>query len=437
MSEDYIDRNTPMKAVMAALLLLLFMTGKTAYTQTFVYQFENGFDLVVSESRQSGLTGMTLLIFGGTRYEQDEERGTYRLISDMLRRGTKSRSADQIAREIAQLGGSFKTYVAADYWGIEASVAPKNLADLLDLLQDLLFNPVFSDDELKKATRIAVGTIRSLDDSPLHSMFDFYRSVFYPDFYASPEERIENLEAMSRKNLVYRYEQFFTPGNMVMALTGNLETEEAFWMVSERFGVQPQTGIVLKGQELKQRDESLPPSLEKRGGVTQAGIFVGTRLKDFDRGDGYLMELVNTLLDNSIGGRLFDEIREKEGLVYSITPYHSARVEPYTWFVFATTRRKNRTKVLRKTEEVLNGLLTNPPTEEELMLAKSYLKTKLAMAYSSPINSARYEALRRLRGEEVKSLEERILEIDSVHPHDINQFLTSIVPAQWTKLAVY
>jgi predicted Zn-dependent peptidase len=415
----------------------LFVAGTAAHAQAFVYRFENGFELVISESGESGLVGMNLLVYGGTSYELQDERGTYRLLTDMLQRGTEHRSVARIAGDLALLGDSFRTYTAADYWSIEATVSPENLTALLDLLSDLLFNPLFPEKELTKAVHIAVGTIQSLEDSPLQGMFDFYRSVFYPDFHASPEERIENLESLSRRELVRKYERFFTPGNMVMALTGNLDTEEAFWMVSDRFGSQPQSGTVLRGEVPAQRDEVLPEYLEKRGGLTQAGIFVGTRLEDFDRRDEHLLELVNAVLDNSIGGRLFDDIREKGGLVYSISPYHSIRVKPYTWFVFATTRKQNRTAVLRKTEEVLNGLLTDPPSEEELILAKNYLKTKLAIAYGSPINRARYEAERQLRGEEVRSLEERMAELDGVTLEDLHRFLARRVPERWTKLVVY
>ena len=187
---------------------------------------------------------------------------------------------------------------------------------------------------------------------------------------------------------------------------------------------------------MKQQMNRLPPFKEMYGGITQATIFVGMRLEGFDRCNAVIVDLVNAVLDNSLGGRLYDEVREKQNLVYSISPYYSIRIEPYTWFVLATTRKRNKSRVIRETEMVLQSMKKNPPSDHELRLAKSYLITRLAISYQSPQNRAHYEAERILRGEDILNFEERIDAIESVTREEILRFIDRYFPQTWTTLVV-
>ncbi len=425
-----------MKRTFYILALFLLLTWGMAHPQTSLYRFDNGFTLSISESAESGLAGMSLLIYGGTQFETVQERGTYRLILDTLMRGTQHRTADDISLHISQLGDSVDTYIRGDYWAIEATVASENMHLLLELVHDLIRHPLFLDEELDKSKNIAIQTIRTQEDSPLHVGFDFYRVVFYPDFYASPEERIRNIEKMERNELLILYRTFFTPGNMVLALSGNLDGEKMVRFVSTTFGSDPQLQTAPKREIRKQQPGRLPGFKEKRGGITQAGIIIGTRLEDFDRRDTVLIEVVNAVLDNSLGGRLYEEVREKSGLVYSISPYFSIRIQPYTWFILATTRKRNYNRVIRETERVLQSLTEEPPSDEELYLAKSYVITRLAILYQSPVKRAHYESERLIRGEQVLSLEERFEAIDGVKREEVLQFINRYIPGAWTTLVV-
>jgi predicted Zn-dependent peptidase len=425
-----------MKRTLYILALFLLLACGAAYPQTSLYRFDNGFTLSISESAESGLAGMSLLIYGGTQLETAQERGTYRILLDTLMRGTRHRTADDISLSISQLGDSVDTYITGDYWAIEATVAPEYMRQLLELVYDLTRHPLFLEEELNKTKSIAIQTIRTREDSPLHVGFDFYRAVFYPDFYASPEKRIRNIEKMERNELQTLYRTFFTPGNMVLALSGNLDGEKMVRLVAGTFGSDPQLQMAPKREVRKQQPDRLPDFKEKRGGVTQAGIIIGTRLEDFDRRDTVLIEVVNAVLDNSLGGRLYEEVREKSGLVYNISPYFSIRIQPYTWFILATTRKRNYNRLIRETERVLQNLTEEPPSDEELYLAKGYVITRLAISYQSPIKRAHYEAERIMRGEQVLSLEERFEAIDGVEREEVLQFINRYIPGTWTTLVV-
>jgi predicted Zn-dependent peptidase len=228
-----------MKRIPCFLSLIMVLTCSAVHAQTSLYHFDNGFSLSTSESNESGLVGMSILVYGGTQFEERGERGTFRLLLDTLQRGTRNRTVDEISFEVSQLGDSFDAYAAADYWAIEATVAPEGVYQLLELVYDLMQHPLFSEEELQKSRNIAVQTIRTMEDAPLHVGFDFFRSVFYPDFYASPEERIRNIKNVRREQLLEIHQRYFTPGNMVMSLSGALDTDEVFRLVSQTFGSVP------------------------------------------------------------------------------------------------------------------------------------------------------------------------------------------------------
>ena len=416
--------------------LLLFFSSAAVYGQTSTHPFKNGFTLSVSESAESGLAGLSLLIYGGTQYENEGQHGTFRLVLDMLMRGTQHRSSDDIGLHISQIGDSIDTYVTADYWAIEATVAPEHMDQLLELVLDLTHHPLFLEDELEKAKNIAIQTIRTQQDSPLHRGIQFYRDVFYPDFYASPDKMIQNLKLVEREDTVRIYDSFFSPGNMVLSVAGNLNRDDVVRMVATHFGTHASTVPARVRLITQQQPQDLPAFEERKGGITQAGIIMGIRLDGFDRRDALHMEVVNALLDNSIGGRLFEEVREKSGLVYSISPYFSVRIQPYTWFILAATRKRNANRVVRVTKRVLQGLSENPPTEEELRLAKNYVATRLASSYQSPLRRAHYEAERLMRGEPVLNLDQRLQAIEDVKLADIMDFIDQYASREWTTLLV-
>ncbi len=424
------------KKILPLIIVLLSLFSTNLFGQTVEHRFDNGILIHLNESTQSSLIGMSVLVSGGTRYEKESERGTFRLITDMLKRGTKTRSKQDIRKAISLLGDSYDVFVGTEYWGINATVPSEALPSLIELTKDLLFNPLFDERDLAKAKNIAIQTINTLEDSPYNSMIDFYQSVFYPDLYATSKMRIENIQNMELQTLMQIHQDFFTPKNMVIALTGNFDSHYAFQLLTDTFGQLPMQDKSIPGYSTEQGQGSMPRHREKVGGLTQAGIFIGTRLTGFDRKDETVIKVVNAVLVNSVGGRLFKAVREEKGLVYDIRPHYSLRVKPYTWFVFGTSRKKNIREVIEETERVLRMLRKNTPTEKELLLAKNYLKTRLAISYQSPMNRAVYNAEQLMRGDIPKSYTERVAEIDAVTLNEITSFIDTHLSGSWTKLVI-
>jgi len=404
--------------------------------ETSIEHLPDGITVALTEMRNTALVGVSILIHGGTLYETEDERGTYSLIPQMLMRGTVNRTSFDIRREISLLGGSVDVRTEKEYWVVEAKVTVDNLQALLMLLRDLLFNPLFPEKEFEKEKNIAIQSIRSKRDSPVSKLFDLYRSVFYPDFYITPSENIENIQKTHRDSLYRIHQKFFRPDNMVISIAGNFKKNETIKLLDESFGNISRPHEPLKRYLIEQSEKPLPDFIKIRGGLTQAGIIIGTRLEGFDRADEPIIEVLDGILINSIGGRLFEELRKKLGLVYNVDVYYSLSVRPYTWMVFATTRKRNLRKVIKETKYVLQGLVKNPPTEDELRVAKEYVKTELALEYQSPVEAAYYAGVQLMRNERIKNYSKRIEEIEMVSREEIITFLKKQFTRGWTVLVL-
>jgi predicted Zn-dependent peptidase len=362
--------------------------------------------------------------------------GTFGLLSDLILSGTSTRTKSDVARELSLLGDSFKSYTAPGYWAVEGTVPSSSLDTLLILLGDILFFPSLSEDELEKTKRTRIQSLQAGMDSPQRLLSDLYYEVFYPDLHVSRETRIKNIENVSLSELRSVHMRYFQPVGTVISIAGAIEREKTLEMTDRVFGGLRQGPGPLPEARSGQKDGPLPFYRAAGGGVTQAGILTGARLSGFDRTDEHLLQLIGTVLDNSLGGRLFVQLREKTGLVYSVYTGYSLEVRPFTWYVVSTSRKKNIKAVGEKTENVLRLLKRKPPDAQELSLAKEYLKTHMSMNALFPVYEARYNAAKVLRGETLRSLDEKIRMIDAVTEEELASFIKEYFPARWTTLVV-
>jgi len=414
------------KTVLFALLLLSASSFALAGPKCMV--LGNGTSVVLSENRATSLASVCIMIEGGTRCEGPGERGTYSLLPGLLLSGTASRTKAEISRELSLFGDSFDSYTAAGYWAFEATVPAVYLETLLLLLNDLLFFPGFSEGELEKLKRTKIQSIRAEKDSAMLLLSDLYHETFYPDLHAHREVRIANIDNTNLLPLQEVHRRYFRPPCTVISIAGAINMEEAM-----RITEGPEKPLE---KPSAQEDGPLPSYRAASGGVTQAGILTGTRLSGFDRSQEHLLQLAGTLLGSSFGGRLFVELREKNGLVYSVSTGYSLETEPFTWYVVSTSRKRNTKAVREKTEDILRQFRRKPPSASELSLAKEQLKTRLRTEELYPGQEARYNAVQLLRGETPRGLDERLRMIDTVTQKELASFIQNHFPARYTTLVV-
>ena len=429
------------KTALFMFILLLMLTGKAFPVTT--HRLDNGMCVILDDYDATGLAGISIMFQKGTLYENEEERGTFRLLTEALLRGSRERTKNEIARDIALLGDEVSLTVTREYWEFKAKVPPERLEFTLALAREVLFYPMLSEGEVERARNIRIQSIRSGQDAPVHRLFELFSFVFYPAVYASPKKREKNIMEIPVGSLRNIHTRYFRTDTAILAVTGNIHEEAALSTIQGLFGgISPGEPVQTPFTETPFADTpaaeepsapDLPDRLEKRGGLSQSGIIIGTRLEGFDRRNEHVLRVLNAVLNNSVGGRLFEKVRKESGLVYSVRPYYILHTKPYAWFVYSTTRKRNISRVTNRILEVLEELRTNPPSEQELELAKRYVHTRTALSHQNPAFRASYLAERYIRGYEPDGYEEQVRRIMEVTVSDLIDII-GLFPDEWTVL---
>ncbi len=328
-------------------------------------------------SRQTGLPLVTLhlLVKAGELRDPQGKEGLANLTATLLSQGTKKRTSTQIAQELDFLGAKFSSHGEDDFALVSLTILKKDLAPGLDLLQDMLYNPAFAPEEIRRKVTQLQGSLKSdEDDAGLVAARNFEERLYGAFPYGHPAKgTMKGLAAITREDLVNFHRVFYRPGNAILSLAGDLTQEEAEKWVSQILGPW-QAGPI---PELK-----LPPipPLEKpqqvvvEKDITQANVVLGNLGISRRNPDFYAFQVMNHILGGGgFTSRLMNDIREKRGLVYSVQSSFDPGVEAGPFAVTLETKNATAGEAVAQVIKELERIKAAPVTEDELKDAKSYL----------------------------------------------------------------
>jgi zinc protease len=334
------------------------------------FEFPNGLRLLVKEDRRLPFVEFRAMFKGGVLAETRENNGITQLTSRMLLKGTSQRSARDIATEIETVGGSIDSYGGNNSFGVNLEIMSSDFATGLDLLADVLLNPVFPADALEREREVQIADIYADKDNLLKSAsLAMRRSLFGNIGYGldstGMEEAVAKLKAAGLKSY---HKKLATPNNCVLAIYGDVETAEVKSAVEKHFGGWKSGGKIEHPTSNIQHPTSnrVTEIRDKKQAVIVIG-FPGTTMHDEDR---YALDLIQESCSD-LGSRLFLRIREQLGLAYYVGAQHFAGLTPGYFAFYAGTEPS---KVLLVEQEILKeaGLLrTEGLAAEELKRAKA------------------------------------------------------------------
>jgi predicted Zn-dependent peptidase len=390
---------------------------------------------IITESMQ-GVKSVSLGISFLTGSIDEEKRGISHLCEHMLFKGTKTRTARDIAVTMDSIGGELNGFTAKEFTYYYARFLDEHLNRVWDLLSDILTSSIFDGGDLKKEKQVIGQEIKSFEDSPEQQSFQkLSEALFKPHPIAFPiMGSRESLDSISRKDIVKFVRERYTGENTIIAASGNLDHDNLVSLISSSFkissnhrksGFHPYPKFSKKIEILEKRD------------ISQVHLVVGRRTVPYDSKERYPLLVLNTLLGGSISSRLFQRLREKEGLVYNIFSFIEFYSDMGTLGVYLATDPKNMRRAIEAIFDEFEHLKRNNPKEEELSNTKEHLKGGLMLGLESTLNRMirilkeemwlkRYvsldetlECINRVRGDDISALIDRFLIRD--------QFCMSIV----------
>ncbi len=353
----------------------------------------------------------------GSRYEEKSTNGTAHFIEHMLFKGTESRSAFNIAYEIDSIGGLINAYTGKEATTFYMKVPDYHLSTALEILADIFNHSLFDPAEIQKEKEVVLQEIHMVEDTPDEYIYDYFGSIFW-NGHALGFPVLGTKESVSgfqRENLLDFFQANYRPENLVIAATGNLNHDDLVELVARLFGSL---------ERRSSRPLNFQPTASYGCGILkkeleQVHAIIGSLGPSYTSPERHACFLMNAVLGGSMSSRLFQEIREKRGLAYSIHSYLVSYRDIGKLGIYVGTSEDKFDQVLNLILEELLRLRTECLTDQELHAAKEQIKGNFLLGMESTDNLMTRIAKNEIYFEREVSIEETLGSIDSVEADDI------------------
>lgn len=349
----------------------------------------------------------------GARDEPQEISGISHFIEHMLFKGTATRTARQLAEVFDSMGGELNAFSAKEYTCYYAKILDSDLDRAVELMTDMLFNPLLEPKDIDAERRVILEEISMHEDSPDDIVHDLFASALWEShpLGQSVLGHLNVVKTLRRDEITSYYRQYYQPGDIVVAAAGNVD--------HERFcGLIEQFTQALEGRERAERHQLLPdirPHIAVyRRQTEQAHIVIGTEGLPRNHPDRFVFAIIDNILGGGMSSRLFQKIREEKGLAYSIFSYHSMFADTGLMAIYAGSSPSNAQIIMDLIKGEIRDLLDRGIKDEELARAKGHIKGSLVLGLED--SSGRMTRLGKselCRGE-ILSLDELIDRVDCV-----------------------
>ena len=353
-------------------------------------EFASGLRVVTERMPGVRSVALGIWVLAGSRDEEPAISGSSHFLEHLLFKGTETRSAQDIAEAFDAVGGDINAFTAKEYTCYYARVLDRDLPMAVDHLADMLQHSVIRQADLDAERHVILEEINMHEDSPEEVVHDVFTETLWPDH---PLGRpilgaVKTIEDATRARVRGYYRTHYVPANFVVVAAGNLRHDEVVRLLKRSMA----TGRVrAKGADAKWhlREAGVTPvpsgrDLVKRRKTEQAHICLGTNGLARTDPDRFAFLVVNTALGGGMSSRLFQEIREKRGLAYSVYSYHAQYTGAglFTTYAGTTPSRAHETVGLLRRE--LAGMRDGGLTKEEFERAKGHVKGSLVLSLEDP-----------------------------------------------------
>lgn len=350
----------------------------------------------------------------GSRDEDPEAAGVSHLIEHMLFKGTTRRSAKDIAKAIDSVGGTMDAFTSRENTCFYAKVLGEHLPLAVDLLTDVLLNSTFNPADIERERQVVLQEIRMVEDSPDDLIYDLFAETIWGDHpLARPVlGRKETLSKIERGEIMAYLKDFYQPDRLIVSAAGDLVHERLVDLL-----LTSMKGWNGKGRNPNSsRPEALYRVLNTEKSSAQVHLCLGVESLPYAHPERYTLNLLNAIIGGGVSSRLFQEIREKRGLAYSIYSYHSSFRDSGLLVIYAGTNPESYEEVVDLILTELRRLASEPIEEEEFKKAKEQLKGNLLLGLESTSSRMTRLAKMEIYMGRIYDLDEILKGIEAVTP---------------------
>ncbi|HTS63523.1 MAG TPA: pitrilysin family protein [Candidatus Acidoferrales bacterium] len=374
-------------------------------------------------------------ICSGSRRETAEQNGISHFIEHMLFKGTTSRSAEDIARSVDSVGGNLDAFTAKELVCFNTKVLDEHLPLAFDVLSDLVLHPLFRDEDIEKEKGVILEEIKMEEDSPDYLVHEIFSSNFWQGHalgkpILGTPQTVRRFDSTMMRDY---YRAIYQPTNILVTAAGNLSHPHLANLVRQQF-------------------ESLPPgggapadpvpgthariALRNKKSLEQAHLCLGVPSYPLPHEDRFACYVLNTLLGGGMSSRLFQNIRERQGLAYAVFSELSPYRDTGCLSIYAGTSVESARKVVDSITKEFRHLKTEPVPAEELRRAKDHLKGSLMLSLESTSSRMSNLARQEMYFGRFFSLDELVSSIEGVSDEDVRRIACTFFDTRQIALTV-
>jgi len=380
---------------------------------------DTGLRLITETMPQVRSVTIGVWLMRGSRHESDAQSGIAHFVEHMLFKGTDTRSAEDLAQAIDSIGGQLDAFTAKEYASYYIKVLDEHLPLAVELLSDIVMRPAFVDEEVVREKKVILEEIKMVEDTPddlVHELFTQHFWESHPlgrPILGSPE----TVEAFNSQSLREYFHDAYVAPNMIVSAAGNLDHANVRELVSKAFANLPNAGAPFT----EAAPLVNPTVITRTKDLEQSHICLGTNSYPQNHDDRYVSYILNSLLGGSMSSRLFQNIREKRGLAYSVFSGLSAYRDAGNITIYAGCAAEAVEEVVALCVEELRGLKRTPVPESELKRAKDHLKGSLMLSLENTASRMSHLARQEIYFDRHFGLDETLAGVQRVTSADIQR----------------
>ncbi len=398
------------------------------------YHLDNGIPLVVERSKNVRSVALGIWVKVGSRYELPEENGISHFLEHMFFKGTRKRSARDIAMDIDSIGGDLNAYTSRETTTFYVKVLDEYIDKGIDLLTDIFLHSTFPEADIEKEKDIIKEEIKMVEDTP----DDYIHDLFYQTVWGergigqSVLGRRETIKSFTGEDLVAHIRKYYGTRDTVIACAGNIEPDKLLYTLNHILG-----GL-RRGSEPKKGEapEFRPVTAVHVKDLSEAHVCIGVKGLPQASPDRYSLYVLNAVFGAGVSSRLFQEIREKRGLAYSIYSFVAPYIDTGMWGVYAGTAKRRVVEVIELAVREMKGL-KDTMTDAEVRRAKDQLKGNLILGLESTSSRMQNIARQEIYHERYFSAEDVIKEIEGVSIRSVKELSEKLVKDGSIALTVF
>lgn len=398
-------------------------------------RLQNGIPLLMERMDGVRSVAMGIWVLAGSRGETPGQNGISHLLEHMFFKGTEERSAQDIAIAIDSIGAELNAFTSKENTAYYIKVMDESVEQGLELLADIFVNSTFPEDELKREQSVVCEEIGMVLDTPDDYVHDLFSENIWGKGSGLGQTVLgteETVKSISRNDLLSYIDSSYSNDRIVFACAGNIDEQRIEGLVTDALGGIERKGMpnahvrtpFRSGLNVHQRD------------LAESHVCIGLEGIAQDSPDRYAALLINTVLGGGISSRLFQEVREKRGLAYSVYSFLSSYNDTGVWGLYAGTAKKNVNKVIETAAGELSGL---PDTlgDDEFERAKRQLKSTVMFGLESSSRRMQSLANQQIFYGRYYTPEEVISEIDAVSIKDARDLAQRLVSSGKLAITVF